>query len=556
MARAWMVALMLAWSWPASAAVQIEAWPQSADPPTRETLRAERAPWSPAARDAAGSIRPARDGPRWYRVYLSEAVEDGEYVFSVRAGRALEFTVHPPPDYQPRPFRAGDAVQQSEFSQRVRSLRLARAPDRAAPVYLEVHNGSGRPAAVGLTPIGAFRIADLAYTRFIYAVLAAMLVLVLVNLAIGIALRETTYLYFLGYMAGTATYVALSSGEGYALPGLSWFRHWSPHGPWFVAVLAAAAGACFLRSFLDLDRHAPALAGVFRAYAWGIFLLALVLLWPWQEPQLWFASLANLLLAILAPLGLLAAALAWRRGSRYAWIYLLGWCPLVGFTTLRALQLLGLAPDHPAGEYGYYASTALAALVFTLGLAWRAVDLRAERDLALAEAGIDPLTGVLNRRAMRARFEAAFAEARARRRPLAVLFLDLDHFKRINDTHGHAAGDACLENLAWVAQAELRLGDILGRYGGEEFAAMLLGADTDTALRVAESIRARLARDGAHFDGRSIAYTVTIGVAVLSPHHATLDALFAEADRMLYAGKNAGRNRVMLPGDDTVAATA
>lgn len=85
---------------------------------------------------------------------------------------------------------------------------------------------------------------------------------------------------------------------------------------------------------------------------------------------------------------------------------------------------------------------------------------------------------------------------------------------------------------------------------------MLLDADAPTALRVAESIRERLARDGAAFDGRQIAYTVTIGVAVRGPQHASLDAMLAEADRRLYAGKHAGRNRVMIDDGATLAATA
>jgi diguanylate cyclase (GGDEF)-like protein len=556
MMRAWMFALALAWMLPAPAAVVIDELPATGAAITLADARDPAAAWRPAGRDAAGSIRPQVHQAIWYRVRAEGPVEPGEYVFSLRAGRSFQYRLYAPPDYEPQPFFATDAPRAGEFSQRLRAVTLARAPDAGAPVYLEVPDGAGRPAQIGLSPIRDYRTTDLAYTRFIYSALAAMLVLLIVNLAIWIALRERAYLYFIGYMGGTAAYVALSSGEGYVLPVLEWFRYWSPHGAWFVAVLTAACGASFLRSFLDLDQHTPLLARVFRGYAWLMVGLSALLLWPWQTPQMWFASIANLLLALLAPLGLVAAALAWKRGSRYAWIYLLGWCPLVSFTTLRTLQLLGLAPDHPIGEYGYYASTAVAALVFTLGLAWRAVDLRAERDLAVAEAGMDPLTGVLNRRAMRARFEAAFANAVAHRRPLAVLFLDLDHFKRINDNHGHAAGDACLENLAFVAQSELRLGDILGRYGGEEFAAMLLDADAPTALRVAEAIRERLARDGAWFAGRQINYTVTIGVAVLGPHHASLDAMLAEADRLLYAGKHAGRNRVMFDDGATLAATA
>ncbi len=556
MMRARMFALALAWMPPAPAAVVIDELPATGAVLTLADARDPDAGWRPAARDAAGSIRPRADTARWFRVYVLESARPGEYVFSLRAGRSFEFRLHPPPDYEPQSFFATDSARGGEFSERKRTVVLSRAPDAAAPVYLEVLRAAGRPVAVDLTPIREYRVADLAHTRFVYAALAAIVVLILVNFAIWLALRESVYLYFLGYMTGTATYVALASGEGYAMPVLEWFRYWSPHGLWFVAIVTAACGAAFLSCFINLKRFAPSFAQVLRVYAWLMIALSTLLLWPWREPQMWLATLGNVLLAVLAPLGLVAAALAWWRGSRYAWIYLLGWCPAVGFTVLRSLQLLGFAPDHQLGEYGYYGSTALAALVFTLGLAWRTVDLRTERDLAVAEAGIDPLTGLLNRRAMRAQFEVAFSDAIKRKQPVALLFMDLDHFKRINDEHGHAAGDACLENLAFVAQSELRLGDILGRYGGEEFAALLRDADAATALSIAEAIRKRLERDGAWFDGRKISYTVTIGAAVQGPQHASLDALFADADRLLYAGKRAGRNRVMLAGAETLQATA
>ncbi len=186
---------------------------------------------------------------------------------------------------------------------------------------------------------------------------------------------------------------------------------------------------------------------------------------------------------------------------------------------------------------------------FDLGvplLAFQVIRLMRQRDAALARldplAATDPLTGLSNRRS----FDARAAEA-LRAGPAALLALDLDRFKAINDGHGHAAGDAVLKGAASVLSARMRQGDILARIGGEEFAALLPATDLGGALDLAERLRGAIPAEVAHPAGADARVTVSIGVAAVppggDPAHRLVLAL-AAADAALYAAKRNGRDRV------------
>jgi diguanylate cyclase (GGDEF)-like protein len=159
---------------------------------------------------------------------------------------------------------------------------------------------------------------------------------------------------------------------------------------------------------------------------------------------------------------------------------------------------------------------------------------------------IDPLTGVSNRRAFMQDGETQLQRRTADPRPTAVMLLDLDNFKSINDRFGHAIGDRVLEIFADVSSGCLRRIDLFGRLGGEEFAALLRDTARERALAVAEQIRTSFAEATREIDGRPVGATVSIGVVI--SHDAVLDlsALLAQADQALYRAKDAGRNRVEI----------
>ena len=156
----------------------------------------------------------------------------------------------------------------------------------------------------------------------------------------------------------------------------------------------------------------------------------------------------------------------------------------------------------------------------------------------------DPLTQLFNRRGFDNRSSREWARALRFGRPLSVLALDLDHFKRVNDAHGHAAGDHVLRTAAALCRLQLRDMDILARMGGEEFSILLPETALDQAKAVAERIRHALQHMGATWQGAHIPMTVSIGLAVRGPADATLADLLDRADEALYRAKESGRNKV------------
>jgi diguanylate cyclase (GGDEF)-like protein len=169
-------------------------------------------------------------------------------------------------------------------------------------------------------------------------------------------------------------------------------------------------------------------------------------------------------------------------------------------------------------------------------------DREQQRQLAVR----DGLTGLYNRRAFNELLTAAIAnEDRRAGGCLGLAILDLDHFKSLNDTYGHPAGDAALRSLARLLNQHLRKGDQAARYGGEEFVVILPGSDEDRSLGAAERLRSALERHRFVFEGSRIPLTASLGVAVWPADGREPEALLAATDRALYAAKQAGRNRVV-----------
>jgi diguanylate cyclase (GGDEF)-like protein len=176
--------------------------------------------------------------------------------------------------------------------------------------------------------------------------------------------------------------------------------------------------------------------------------------------------------------------------------------------------------------------------------------IRSRRRLATLNADlqrlarVDVLTGLSNRRDIEERLLGALSAARRHKSSLAVLLIDIDHFKRVNDTQGHQAGDAVLTATGQVIEMALRTEDSVGRWGGEEFLAVLPDTDAKGALIIAERLRAHAAKPGSGSADPREAITVTIGAACWQS--GGMDDLISRADHALYAGKSAGRNNVQL----------
>jgi diguanylate cyclase (GGDEF)-like protein len=161
------------------------------------------------------------------------------------------------------------------------------------------------------------------------------------------------------------------------------------------------------------------------------------------------------------------------------------------------------------------------------------------------QALMDTLTGMPNRRALMQTLERALAQAVRERRPMALLMVDIDHFKRVNDTYGHLAGDAVLAAVARCLRDALRAQDFLGRYGGEEFLVLLPATDMAGAVRLAEHLRQCVQQMALPWEEQELRVTVSIGVHAQVPADVALaSAMIETADQAMYAAKQAGRNRV------------
>ncbi len=167
----------------------------------------------------------------------------------------------------------------------------------------------------------------------------------------------------------------------------------------------------------------------------------------------------------------------------------------------------------------------------------------------------DELTGVLNRRGFQEEADKVFhavslgrteLERRIQHQiPFSVVFIDIDDFKNINDRYGHAAGDKALQEVAAISQKHLRLGDIIGRWGGEEFVIALVGAPQKVAEAVAEKLRSFIAQVEFPVDGETIRLTASFGIVQYSNERSLME-LIEKADKAMYQAKQEGKNRVIV----------
>ena len=420
-----------------------------------------------------------------------------------------------------------------------RGLTLALPPAGERPLWLAVESTLGVFPHARIEDLGVFLAAERADWVFEAGLGAVLLALVVLSLAFHVSLRDRMYLAY-------ACYLALMLSALWMRHPVA-FRHATALGlePERVAALGVLASALAAWAVIELmraaagiaDRHPRALR-LLRGLVLGNVALAVVdvatiLAAPAVAHTVF--TLINVLfgLTALGSAGLLV--LAARDGSRMPWVFLAGWAPLVACGAWFSLGPLLGAPQPDSPRYYILVSCALQGLIWAVALADRALRLQRERDLAQALAENDPLTGLPNRRAL----DRALGAARSG----VVMLLDLDRFKAINDRFGHAAGDECLQRFATVLDTGLAGIATYGRYGGEEFIAVLASPDVAAAGATAERLRADTERLQVDLGGVRVVLTVSIGFAPIVDGAA---AALAAADRALYRAKSSGRNRVEM----------
>jgi diguanylate cyclase (GGDEF)-like protein len=268
-----------------------------------------------------------------------------------------------------------------------------------------------------------------------------------------------------------------------------------------------------------------------------------------------------------------------RSGYLPARLFLFAWFMLLLGTALYASVSFGMLKKNFVTEYGLQIGSAVEMILLSFALAYRYASLRRENERIVRDANEqlernvsrrtselsnaleqladangrlresnrrDALTGLFNRRHFRELFEQMLHQAAETRQPLGLLLIDLDHFKKVNDTYGHLAGDECLRMLARnLTEVVTNDHGLVARFGGEEFVVALPSLSTARLLEVAERLRLRICAEPARYAGDEITITASIGVFNVPVGFSfNPDDALHQADDALYAAKNSGRNRV------------
>lgn len=417
---------------------------------------------------------------------------------------------------------------------------------RATPLYLCLVAPAPRVEAFELMSPSQLQAAERAVVLWMSLMIGLVLAVCALGWALQLRLREPMFGWFslfslslLGFVLGELGVVQEGLPSALQASNLGYALTFSLGG------LSTAAGVHFLLRYTRLGDLQPGVARILRGLA-SVSLLctALVLLGStsWSPgPRLNHLSLVAFNLGIAAVILLsvpAVARIAWR-GQRESRLYLLGWLPLLSMLAVLVLVLLGVLPTQlRPSPLWLLGGTALACLVLVWGLIDRARRDQIERDAAHARAQRDPLTGACSRAAAAPRLEAAAAGS-------VLLYLDIDHFKAINDRYGHAVGDRYLQRFARRCRDQLRGVDLFARQGGEEFVALLPDIGLQDALRVAERIRAAVAEPALD----EPTGTVSIGVAPRIAGEPVADWI-RRADAALYRAKAGGRDRIELASPD------
>jgi diguanylate cyclase (GGDEF)-like protein len=329
--------------------------------------------------------------------------------------------------------------------------------------------------------------------------------------------------------------------------------------------------------------------------ACALYIVAIVLnLFGQRYLAAWVIALLSLT-SIPAALG--SAVVRWRQGFFPAQLYLYGYGLVLGSVSILLLRTTGVLQPAQWNAYVFPLAVAAESILFSFALAYRIQILKQERAVALQQADRektarlaqlqasadelqaaiarrtaelaaanerlrererelqhaafhDPLTELPNRRYLVERCESALGHAQRHKESVALLLIDLDHFKPINDRFGHAAGDMMLQVIAKRLRERVRLGDAVARLGGDEFAVLICGSDAESQAReIAERLLAELS-EPVHYGAERLRVTISLGVALYPQHAQNFTGLYKVADQTLYRVKELGRSGARVHGDD------
>ncbi|MCD8522207.1 MAG: diguanylate cyclase [Saccharospirillaceae bacterium] len=464
------------------------------------------------------------------------------------------------------------------------TARPIAVPELAFPVpplsqadwlYLHVHSDSSVQIPMRALPEQEYwqqRVASVTFDAAFYAILFSMLAY---NLLIFLLTRDVIFLLYSLSIAAFATMMAGLHGWTYAL---LWPE--SPHLNDLTILLSLALSEIFLALFglffLRLRRLHPRAFRLYSGYVVSAVALVLLSVYLPYHTMIQLLTGQAILMSISALiLGLL---LWWQTRSRDVFLFFLAAFSLIFGLLLYALQKFGVVPVNLITEHAAEIGSVIQVVLLALSMADRhnrerqarlaaqdvIINMQREANAVLdqkvrertedleqlnqrlqEESTTDALTRVRNRRYFDQRFYTLYQDAFRQQTSLALLLIDIDHFKQFNDTYGHQLGDTVLQKVAkCMQQAIKRPQDSVYRYGGEEFAILLPNTDAQGALQVAEQLRARIDRLRITHQHQQLSVTASIGLCAAVPlGREQQELLYQQADKALYQAKTQGRNR-------------
>ena len=536
--------------------------------------------------------------PWWIKVTLQRDMRaPAHWVLEVGSVTQLDLQLHQPDGQGGWLVRqAGERVAFSEnrdYPYRRMVFDLPALGEQPTTFYLRTFDPAGNSF-----PLRIWQLDDLTQlaTRenlalgVIYGVVFALL---LYNLFILISLRDKAYFWYVLTTAFALLFILSMTGHG---AQYLWPNH--PVPAWLDRITLPSLWGLFASRFtqtlLQTKLHVR-WAHHLLNMACVIYLVAIVLtLFDQRHLAAWAIALLSLT-SIPAALG--SALIRWRQGFFPAQLYLYGYGLVLGSVGILLLRTTGVLQPAQWNAYVFPVAVAAESILFSFALAYRIQILKQERAVALQQADRektarlaqlqasaaelqaavtartaelaatneqlrererelqhaafhDPLTDLPNRRYLVERCESALGHAERHKESVALLLIDLDHFKPINDRFGHAAGDLMLQVIAKRLREHVRAGDAVARLGGDEFAALICGSDAERQAReIADRLLAELSKP-VHFGAERLQVTISIGVALYPRHARNFTGLYKIADQTLYRVKERGRSGARVHGDD------
>ena len=409
-----------------------------------------------------------------------------------------------------------------------------------------------------------------------------LLVMMLYNGFIWFSTRDRNYLYYCLYLV--AFFITNFSYSGFSFqyfwPELPQWSNWS-HTVWIF--LYQIVTVLFAMAFLESRSRLPCMHRILK-----VFLIVMMGTWLWvtlADNKVLYHAAPVYFIFIFTPLVLASGIKAWLSGYTAARFFVLASMATLVGAFITALTVTGFLPytfaNFHAVEFGITADVVLLALALADRINFlreqkdaaeksvieqkrqanvllekakedlehtvleRTAELEQARDRAEHLARIDVLTGVSNRRYFEELATREFTRARRYQQPLSVVMFDIDLFKQVNDTYGHAAGDSVLKVVANIVNERIREIDFVARIGGEEFAILLPGVAAEQAIVTAERLRAGIASYHLDYQGQVVVVTASFGVTQYKDGD-TLESIFKRCDDALYTAKENGRNRVEI----------